>query len=365
MKSLQKIIVVFLTILVNNLIFSQTIVIPDYVFRIEPFKPIYHEYEAFRGVGELIIDTINGQLIHIKETEEEYNKRNAEHKQELYSEYLNSSEYKSWQKEHLEWRKKRPNWKNVTRYPELISELEKTFVKPTASKGETYTVNSNTLNVRSEPNKNSSIISTLKMGDEINLVNADNGDWWFVKNEDIQGYVFAQFLKINPYSGWEKKHYLSGTTPECENVSPKYDYNLDNFLKISVGSGTDVVVKLMKKGNNEDECIRVVYVRSMDTYEVKNIPEGLYYLKIAYGKDYRQKKVDNQCYLKFMQDAQYEKGVEILDFNKVKQPDKIIGNEIFENWSLPCFELSLDVRVARGIKSTFNSSGISELEFNK
>ena len=336
MKSLQKIIVVFLSILVNNLIFSQTIVI-----RIEPFKPMYLEFESIRGLGE---------------TDEEYNKRNAEYKQEDYSEYLNSSKYKSWQKEHLEWRKKTPNWKNVTRYPELISELEKTFVKPTASKGETYTVNSNTLNVRSEPNKNSSIISTLKMGDEINLVNADNGDWWFVKNEDIQGYVFAQFLKINPYSGWEKKHYLSGTTPECENVSPKYDYNLDNFLKISVGSGTDVVVKLMKKGNNEDECIRVVYVRSMDTYEVKNIPEGLYYLKIAYGKDYRQKKVDNQCYLKFMQDAQYEKGVEILDFNKVKQPDKII---------LPCFELSLDVRVARGIKPTFNSSGISELEFNK
>jgi hypothetical protein len=121
----------------------------------------------------------------------------------------------------------------------------------------------------------------------------------------------------------------------------------------------------MKKNYYEDECIRIVYVRSKDTYEIRNIPEGRYYLKIAYGKDYRQKVVDNQCYVKFMQNAQYEKGVEVLDFNKIKQPDKKIGNEIYENWNVPSFELSLDVIVTKGTKSTFKSNDISEAEFNK
>jgi fermentation-respiration switch protein FrsA (DUF1100 family) len=54
---------------------------------------------------------------------------------------------------------------------------------------------------------------------------------------------------------------------------------------------------------------------------MKNIPEGYYYLKIAYGKDYRKGIVNNQCQIQFTKDAVYEKGTETLDFNKVKKPN--------------------------------------------
>ena len=63
-----------------------------------------------------------------------------------------------------------------------------------------------------------------------------------------------------------------------------------------------------------------------DTYEIKNIPQDEYYLKIAYGKDIRKKIVDDMCYIKFMSNAKYEKGSEILKFKLIKQPDKTIGN---------------------------------------
>jgi hypothetical protein len=229
---------------------------------------------------------------------------------------------------------------------------------------EQYLVNTKILNMRSGPGKEYETIGTLSMGDAITLIKKNGNGWWEVDFDGTQGYVYSTLLKIDPNSGWEKKNYQSGVTPDCENVTPKYDNELDNYLRINVGSGTDVVVKLMKMGNYEDECIRIVYVRSGDTYEIKNIPEVRCYLKIAYGKDYRKKIVDNLCYVKFMKNAMYEKGSEILDFNKIKQPNQRVGDKVYENWRLPSFELSLDVIVAKGTKSTFKSNDISEAEFN-
>ncbi len=234
-----------------------------------------------------------------------------------------------------------------------------------AQTNEQYLVNSKTLNVRSGPGKEYEVITTLSMGDAVTLIEKYENGWWSVDFDGTKGFIFSSLLKIDPYSGWEKKNYQSGVTPECENVTPKYDYKLDNYLRINVGSGTDVVVKLMKSGIYGDECIRIVYVRSGDTYDIKNITEGRYYLKIAYGKDYRKKIIDNLCYVKFMKNAQYEKGSEILDFNKIQKPNQRIGDKIYENWSVPSFELSLDIIVTKGTKSTFKSNDISEAVFNQ
>lgn len=174
--------------------------------------------------------------------------------------------------------------------------------------------------------------------------------------DGTQGYVFAQLLKKDPNSGWNKKHYESGETPECENVDPQYDYKLDNYLKVNVGSHTDVVIKLMKKQYGGDICIRIIFIRSNETYYLKNIPEGNYYLKIAYGSDWRHKIVDQQCYGKFMKNAQYEIGDERLDYNVIHK---------YYRDQVPSFELSLGVIITRGTKSTFKSNDISEAEFNK
>jgi hypothetical protein len=234
-----------------------------------------------------------------------------------------------------------------------------------AQTNEQYLVNSKTLNMRSGPGKEYEIITTLSIGDAVTLIEKNENGWWSVDFEGIQGYVFSSFLKIDPYNGWEKKNYQSGITPECENVTPKYDYELDNYLRVNVGSGTDVVIKLMKKSGYSDECIRIVYVRSGDTYEIKNIPQGRYYLKIAYGKDYRKKIVDSICYVKFMKNAQYEKGIEILDFNLIKKPNERIGNNVYESWDVPSVEIFLDVIETYAANKEFKASDISEAEFNK
>ena len=234
-------------------------------------------------------------------------------------------------------------------------------IQTSAQTTDQYVVKSKTLNMRSGAGKEYEVIASLSIGDVVTLIEKDVNGWWQVDFDGTQGYDFSSLLKKDPYSGWEKKNYQSGVTPDCENVTPQYDYKLDNYLRINVGSGTDVVVKLMKIGAYEDDCIRSVYVRSGETYEIENIPEGRYYLKIAYGKDYRQ---DSHCNVKFMKNPLYEKGSDILDFNKIKKPNQRIGSEVYESWSVPSFELSLDVITTKGGKS-FKSNNISEAEFNK
>jgi hypothetical protein len=226
----------------------------------------------------------------------------------------------------------------------------------TAQTSEQYLVNSKTLNMRSGAGKEYEVTATLSMGETVTLIEKYDNGWWSVDFDGTQGYVFAQLLKKDPNSGWNKKNYESGETPECENVDPQYDYKLDNYLKINVGSHTDVVIKLMKKQYTGDICVRIVFIRSSETYYLKNIPEGEYYLKIAYGSDWRQKIVDQQCYGKFMRNAQYEIGEERLNYNVIHKNDRD---------QIPSFELSLDVIVTRGISPTFNSNDISEAEFNK
>lgn len=125
---------------------------------------------------------------------------------------------------------------------------------------------------------------------------------------------------------------------------------------MNVGSNTDVVVKLMKKNiSSEDICIRIVFIRSGQSFKIENVPEGDYYLKLAYGKDWRQKIVDNQCFGKFMINAHYEIGKQKLNFNKSQNGD-------YER--IPSFELSLDVVTTKIKKSNYNSNQISEAIFN-
>ena len=217
-----------------------------------------------------------------------------------------------------------------------------------------YEVISNTLNLRSESSSDGEIILELKKGDLVSLLEKDKSGWWFIEFEGSYGYVYSKSLKKDPYTGWQRKKIESGESPDCENYDKQYDYNLDNYLKINVGSHTNVVVKLMQKRYDGDICIRMAFVRRKESAILKNIPEGNYYLKIAYGKNWLSKVEDSQCVGKFIRNPIYEKGDEILDY-KLKYDNG--------GYSIPSFRLSLDV-VSTGVSSSFNSEKISEGDFN-
>lgn len=128
----------------------------------------------------------------------------------------------------------------------------------------------------------------------------------------------SKLTKENKFSAWKKKTYKSGATPTSfSNYKGKYDYKLDNYLKIAVGKNTDVVVKLVKMGKTkaQDETVRIVYINSGNTQYIRNIPEGQYYCVIAYGKEWKENGPGQGT---FTINALYEKGQDILDFTTVK-----------------------------------------------
>jgi hypothetical protein len=151
--------------------------------------------------------------------------------------------------------------------------------------------------------------------------------------------------------GWENQDFGDGMMPDCYNYAPKFG-TLDNELSVSVGGGTNVVIKVMS--TTSGHCIRYVYINSGGVYKIKNVPEDTYYLKIAYGKNWVSKTDNGQCSGKFTESALYQKGEDILDFNRQQDLD---------GYSIPSFSLKLDV-ISGSVENTFNSDTISENDFN-
>lgn len=168
-----------------------------------------------------------------------------------------------------------------------------------------------------------------------------------------------EVTREDKYSSWEKKTYKSGATPKSFNFKGKFDYKLDNYLKIKVGKNTEVVVKMYKMGKtaNDDELVRVTYINSSTTQFIRNVPEGEYYLKIAYGRDWREKvQPDGKKFGTFTKNALYEKASQILNFNTVKTSKGI---------NVPSYNLTLDLQASGGGYSTGGQDDISAKAFNE
>lgn len=145
----------------------------------------------------------------------------------------------------------------------------------------------------------------------------------------------------------------NGNFPPCSNVTPKFDYTLNNKLVIAV-SLSDAAVKIINSKTNK--CIRFVYISNGTTYTIKNIPEGLYYLKIAYGDGWSVKKGDPACNGHFTSNGLYKRGEKTLDYYLVKTRD---------GYQVPSYSLSLKTTFVNSSSEKFDTNSISEKDFSK
>ncbi len=118
----------------------------------------------------------------------------------------------------------------------------------------------------------------------------------------------------------------------CANKSAIYDNSLDNYLKVTNGKNSEVIVKLINSETNKS--IRLIHLKRNTTYSLKNIPEGLYYLTIAYGDDLEIKTEGDQCIPYFKTNPLYEKDENILDYTT---------NTSDQGFGVPSYNLTLDV----------------------
>lgn len=163
---------------------------------------------------------------------------------------------------------------------------------------------------------------------------------------------FLQIKETLIAEGWEEETIQNGPFPVCFNFIPVTGAIL-NYLDVHVGGGTDVALKLMDTHSNR--CIRYVFINSRSNFKIENIPEGQYYLKIAYGKKWLSKLSNGQCFGKVIKNRLYEKGEDILNYNRQYNED---------GFSIPSFRLELDV-IETGISNSFNAFSITEDEFNR
>lgn len=143
----------------------------------------------------------------------------------------------------------------------------------------------------------------------------------------------------------------TGDKPECISCKSLYNTKIDNFLRIDARGSTDVVVKVIN--NFTEECIRCVFISGGSEYYINNIPEGIYYLKIAYGYNWSKKVIGSFCFAKFATDAHYQIGNDLLDY---------YVKESYNGYQVPSFELILKV-ITNSRKNEFDADNISEEEF--
>lgn len=82
-------------------------------------------------------------------------------------------------------------------------------------------------------------------------------------------------------------------------IKPVYGLQ-DNYFDITIGQGFSVAVKIMSL--NESKCIRYIFVPEGQTVTVNEIPQGKYYLKLAYGNDWMV-KLRKSYFRKFTKNA--------------------------------------------------------------
>lgn len=124
----------------------------------------------------------------------------------------------------------------------------------------------------------------------------------------------------------------------------------DNYFDIAIGEGCNVAVKIMDVRTNQ--CIRYVYVAENSTTTVQEIPQGQYYLKLAYGDDWMELATDSVTVGKFTRNVSYARSQDTFDFG-VKNSREAVN-----------YRLEINV-VNSKLENNFISTPISEDEFMK
>lgn len=130
---------------------------------------------------------------------------------------------------------------------------------------------------------------------------ADSCDDSSVRSVPISG----NYEKIS-IPEYEEYFYDNGDIPYAEYWGKgSYDVSSLSYLRILNYSGRDAVVLLREKYSGR--VIRNVYVKSISSYKINKIPEGIYTMKVMYGNSWNKDKYNGTDFPKggFMKNVSY------------------------------------------------------------
>lgn len=111
--------------------------------------------------------------------------------------------------------------------------------------------------------------------------------------------------------GWLMNSPQEGDMPEEYGITATTGI-LDNYFDIELGGELDMAVKIIDV--ESDQAIRYVYVPAGSTTTVNELPTGIYYLKITYGKDWMYTNENGKVIGKFTKETSYEQSTTTFDF---------------------------------------------------
>lgn len=170
-----------------------------------------------------------------------------------------------------------------------------------------------------------------------------------VRNNEVDSDTLSPQQEALVEEGW----YIPKNTPAGElskeyGVKNKYGQQ-DNYFDIQIGNGCDVAVKIMDAAN--DKCIRYVFVPENSSETIQMIPQGKYYLKLAYGNDWMEyDNGDGTLSGKFTRNVSYDRSVDIFDFGK-KNSSSVVS-----------YVLQINIENSQ-LQNNFDTVAISESDF--
>lgn len=148
--------------------------------------------------------------------------------------------------------------------------------------------------------------------------------------------------------GWTLQEPAGGELDESMGVKPIHGWQ-DNYFDISVGDGVNVALKIVDYAT--DRCIRYIYAPQNETVTVNEIPQGKYYIKLAYGLDWMTYRTDSGTLGKFTRKTSYKKS-HVFDFG-------IKNSRQTANYKL---EINL---IGGSAENNFPTTEIDESEFER
>lgn len=164
-----------------------------------------------------------------------------------------------------------------------------------------------------------------------------------------QAHENSEYQEQLMRDGWTYKELSDSELGEEYGVKPIYGIQ-DNYFDITMGEGYNVAVKIVDVTTNKS--IRYAIVPENSTTTVTQIPQGKYFLKLAYGKDWMELETDSITIGKFTKNAFYERSREYYDFGKKNSLEEVN------------YDLRINVREETGMNN-FETTPISEEEFLK
>lgn len=147
---------------------------------------------------------------------------------------------------------------------------------------------------------------------------------------------------------WSNHQLSNGMSAPCQVSQADYDASIDNFLRVLGSNHSDMYVKLINK--KTEQIVREVFIKAGTTFNIRNIPQEEYYVKIAYGKN---PQTDENCQFRFEKELGYEQPSHVFNYyNRLASRGLVI----------PCFELNL--RRDKEVEKRYAQASSDDIGFN-